>query len=124
MSTRSSALDAHRLLGWALEAGCQELLKERLMQLYFVEGADVGDHDVLAKAAADCGMNGDDVRRRLSSEEDVENTRAEIERIHNLGINGVPFFIIASKYGLSGAQPAETLVEAMRRAVADEDLKD
>ena len=42
MSTRSSALDAHRLLGWALEAGCQELLKERLMQLYFVEGADVG----------------------------------------------------------------------------------
>ncbi len=123
--TRSpNTLDAHRLLGWALEAGCQELLKERLMQLYFVEGADVGDHGVLARAAADCGMNENDVRRRLSSEEDVEAVRAEIDRIHNLGVNGVPFFIIASKYGLSGAQPAETLVEAMRRAVADEDLKD
>ncbi|MDP2356121.1 MAG: DsbA family oxidoreductase [Beijerinckiaceae bacterium] len=119
-----NTLDAHRLLGWALEAGCQEHLKERLMQLYFVEGADVGDHDVLAKAAADCGMDGDDVRRRLSSDEDVESTRSEIDRIQNLGVNGVPFFIIASKYGLSGAQPAETLVEAMRQAAAEEDAKD
>jgi predicted DsbA family dithiol-disulfide isomerase len=123
--TRSpNTLDAHRLLRWALEAGCQPLLKERLMQLYFVEGADIGDHHVLSKAAADCGMNGDAVLARLASDKDVESIRAEIERIHNLGVNGVPFFIIAGKYGLSGAQPAETLVEAMRQAaneITDED---
>lgn len=119
-----NTLDAHRLLRWALEVGVQPLLKERLMQLYFVEGADVGDHEVLAQAAADCGMDGDDVRRRLATDEDVESIRSEIERIHNLGVNGVPFFIIAGKYGLSGAQPAETLVEAMRQAAnesTDED---
>ncbi len=112
-----NTLDAHRLLFWALEAGCQERLKERLMQLYFLEGADVGDHDVLASAAAECGMDADTVRTRLSSEEDVETTRTEIDRIHSLGVNGVPFFIVASKYGLSGAQPAETLVEVMRQAI-------
>ncbi len=123
--TRSpNTLDAHRLLRWALEAGCQALLKERLMQLYFVEGADIGDHDVLAKAAADCGMDGDAVRARLATDEDVESIRSEIERIHNLGVNGVPFFIIAGKYGLSGAQPAETLVEAMRQSVAEDAAKD
>ena len=62
-------------------------------------------------------MDADTVRTRLSSEEDVETTRTEIDRIHSLGVNGVPFFIVASKYGLSGAQPAETLVEVMRQAI-------
>lgn len=119
--TRSpNTLDAHRLLRWALDAGCQELLKERLMQLYFVEGADVGDHAVLAKAAAECGMDEDDVRRRLASDEDVESVRAEIDRVQKLGVNGVPFFIIAGKYGLSGAQPSEIIVQALRQAANDQ----
>lgn len=118
--TRSpNTLDAHRLLRWALEAGCQDLLKERLLQLYFVEGADVGDLDVLANAAGECGMNRDEVRKRLESDEDVDSVRAEIDRIHKLGVNGVPFFIFAGRYGMSGAQPAEALVEAMRKAAEE-----
>ncbi|MFN3892644.1 MAG: DsbA family protein [Beijerinckiaceae bacterium] len=120
--TRSpNTLDAHRLLRWALEAGCQEMLKERLMQLYFIEGADVGDLDVLVKAAADCGMDADAVRRRLQSGEDVESVRAEIDRIHKLGVNGVPFFIVGGKYGLSGAQPPEIIVQALRQAANEQD---
>lgn len=118
--TRSpNTLDAHRVLRWALEAGCQALLKERLMQLYFLEGADVGDIDVLAKAAGECGMDASDVRRRLASDEDVETVRAEIDRIHKLGVNGVPFFIVAGKYGLSGAQPSEIIVQALRQAASE-----
>lgn len=118
--TRSpNTLDAHRVLRWALEAGCQALLKERLMQLYFVEGADVGDIDVLAKAAGECGMDASDVRRRLASDEDVETVRAEIDRIHKLGVNGVPFFIVAGKYGLSGAQPSEIIVQTLRQAASE-----
>ena len=118
--TRSpNTLDAHRVLRWALEAGCQALLKERLMQLYFLEGADVGDIDVLAKAAGECGMDASDVRRRLASDEDLETVRAEIDRIHKLGVNGVPFFIVAGKYGLSGAQPSEIIVQALRQAASE-----
>jgi predicted DsbA family dithiol-disulfide isomerase len=120
--TRSpNTLDAHRLLRWALDEGCQELVKERLLSLYFLEGADVGDHEVLANAAADCGMNAEDVRRRLASDEDVESVRAEIDHIHKLGVNGVPFFIFGGRYALSGAQPPEALVEAMRKAAEDSD---
>lgn len=117
--TRSpNTLDAHRVLRWALEAGCQELLKERLLRLYFIEGADVGDHDVLARAAADCGMNADDVRRRLASDEDVDAVRADIDAAQRMGVNGVPFFIINGRYGVSGAQAAETLAQAFRQASA------
>ena len=120
--TRSpNTLDAHRVLRWALESGCQPMLKERLMQLYFLEGADIGGHDVLAKAAADCGMDEADVRRRLESDMDVETVRAEIDRIHKLGVNGVPFFIVAGKYGLSGAQPSEIIVQALRQAANESD---
>lgn len=115
--TRSpNTLDAHRLLRWGLDAGCQELLKERLLQLYFIDGADVGDHETLAEAAADCGMDPEETRRRLASNEDVEAVRAEIDVIHKLGVTGVPFFIISGKYGLSGAQPSETIVQALRQA--------
>lgn len=118
--TRSpNTLDAHRLLRWAMEAGCQDILKERLLKLYFLEGADVGDHDVLARAAAECGMDEAETRRRLASEEDVESVRAEIDGLQKLGVNGVPFFIFGGKYGLSGAQPAEIIVQAMRQAAQD-----
>jgi predicted DsbA family dithiol-disulfide isomerase len=123
--TRSpNTLDAHRALRWALDAGCQELLKERLLQLYFLEGADVGDHDVLADAAAVCGMDREETRRRLDSDEDVESVREEIDRIHKLGVNGVPFFIFGGKYALSGAQPPEALVQAMRQAADEKAAED
>jgi predicted DsbA family dithiol-disulfide isomerase len=115
--TRSpNTLDAHRLLRWALDAGCQSLLKERLLRMYFMEGADVGDHEVLVKAAVDCGMDADLTRKRLASDLDVENVRAEIDHIQKLGVSGVPFFILGGRYGVSGAQPPEALAEALRQA--------
>jgi predicted DsbA family dithiol-disulfide isomerase len=118
--TRSpNTLDAHRVLRWALEAGCQEMLKERLLKLYFVEGADVGDHDVLARAAADCGMDAQAVRTRLATDEDVDAVRADIDAAQRMGVNGVPFFIINGRYGVSGAQPGEALAQAFRQASAD-----
>ena len=119
ISRSPNTLDSHRLLRWALDAGCQDLLKERLLRLYFIEGADIGDHDVLAKAACDCGMNAEDVRRRLGSDEDVESVRAEIDHVQKLGVSGVPFFILGGKYGLSGAQTSDALIEAMRQAAAN-----
>lgn len=115
-----NTLDAHRLLRWALEAGCQEMLKERLLKLYFIEGADVGDHDVLARAAADCGMDAQTVRQRLATDEDVDAVRADIDAAQRMGVNGVPFFIINGRYGVSGAQSAETLAQAFRQASQEE----
>ncbi len=114
-----NTLNAHRVIRWAGEAGAQtqESVKERLLTLYFMEGADVGDPDVLAGAAQACGMDGAAVKQRLASDEDMDAVRADIEAAQRMGVNGVPFFIIDGKYGVSGAQAPETLVEAIRHAL-------
>jgi predicted DsbA family dithiol-disulfide isomerase len=109
-----NSLDAHRLLRWADEAGVQAAMKERLMALYWSEGADIGDRAVLAKAAADCGMDAGDVARRLAGDEDKAEVSAEIAQYQRLGVHGVPTFILANKYAVSGAQEVATLVEAIR----------
>ncbi|HEY8579606.1 MAG TPA: DsbA family oxidoreductase [Beijerinckiaceae bacterium] len=112
-----NTLDAHRVIRWAAEAGAQDAVKSRLLTLYFMEGADVGDAATLAGAAADCGMDEAAVRARLATDEDVDAVKADIETAQRMGVNGVPFFIIDGRYGLSGAQPAETIVAAMREAL-------
>lgn len=118
--TRSpNTLDAHRLIRWAGEAGVQDIVKERLLALYFLEGADVGDPDVLARAAAACGMDGAAVGVRLGSDDDKDSVRADIEKAQSIGVNGVPFFIIDGRMGLSGAQPPEAIVAAMREALEE-----
>src|SRR5262249_39676369 len=74
-----NTLDCHRLILWAGESGDPARMKQRLMDLYFTEGADLTDTEVLIGAARDCGMDPDSVRRRLASDEDVERISAEAE---------------------------------------------
>lgn len=113
-----NTLDAHRLIRWASETNAQEAVQERLFNLYFIEGADIGDHAVLAEAAEACGLEGEQIRRRLATDEDVEAVQADIETAHRIGVSGVPFFIIDGKYGLSGAQEPSAIVAAIRQALA------
>jgi len=80
---------------------------------------DLSDPDVLAGAARDCGMDADEVRRRLATDEDVAEIEAEAEAAKNGGIDGVPCFIFGGIFAVSGAQPPEYLADAMERAVAE-----
>ncbi|MDB5572055.1 MAG: disulfide bond formation protein DsbA [Hyphomicrobiales bacterium] len=116
-----NTLNAHRLIRWAGELGedVQGKVKERLQTLYFLEGGDIGDLDTLASAAQACGMDGAETRRKLATDEDVDMVRADIESAQRMGVNGVPFFIIDGKYGVSGAQAPETIVEAIRHALKE-----
>ena len=108
--------DAHRLIAWAQNRGDAEPTVERLFRAYFLEGRFVGGTSELAALAADAGHDADAAREFLHS--DVG--RGEIEeaeaRARSLCITGVPFFIIDGRYGLSGAQPSEVLVRAIRNA--------
>jgi predicted DsbA family dithiol-disulfide isomerase len=114
-----NTIDCHRLIAWAGEPG---RMKQRLMELYFAEGGDLTDPEVLAKAAADCGMDAADIRRRLATDEDVARIEAEANAAKNAGIDGVPFFIFGNVLALSGAQPPDYLAQAIERA-ADEVAK-
>jgi predicted DsbA family dithiol-disulfide isomerase len=111
-----NTLDCHRLILWAGENGNAARMKQRLMELYFSEGGDLSDREVLAQAAADCGLDAERVRARLASDEDVARVEAEANSAKDAGIEGVPFFIIGNLLAVSGAQPPEALAQAIERA--------
>lgn len=116
-----NTLDAHRLIRWAggQSAQMQDRIVLRLFELFFIEGANIGDHDILVAAAADVGMDGDLVRELLAGAADVEAVQSEIESAQKMGVTGVPCFIIDQKYAVSGAQPAEHLANAIRQVAAE-----
>jgi predicted DsbA family dithiol-disulfide isomerase len=114
-----STRDAHRLLHLAKAHGRQAELAERLHRAYFSEQASVFDHATLTGLAIEAGLERGDVLRVLGSDEYAEAVRADEEAAHSLGISGVPFFAIDRRYGIAGAQPAETIAAALERSWAE-----
>ena len=108
--------DAHRLVAWVQTRGDAGPLVERLFRAYFVEGRFVGSHEVLANLAEEAGEDRDAALEFLGSGLGLDEVAQAEARASSLGITGVPFFIVDGRYGLSGAQPAEAFVEALRRA--------
>src|SRR5262249_61878373 len=104
-------LDCHGLIRWA--GANARAMKQRLMALYFSEGGDLPSRDVLVQAAVDCGLDGDDVRRRLATDEDVAEVEAEANSAKEAGIDGVPCFIFGGLLAGSGARPPGNLPPAI-----------
>ena len=90
-------------------------MKQRLMELYFRDGGDLTDANVLVQAAADCGLDADEIRKRLATDEDVALISEQAQEASDKGISGVPTFVFAQKYAVSGAQPADQLARAIRQ---------
>lgn len=115
-----NTFDAHRLLRLARERDVQDRVAEGLFRAYFVEGRDVGDHAVLADVATRAGLDRDEVTRFLASSEGVAQVADEEAEGRDLGIDGVPFFVVNQTYGISGAQPPEYLAAAFREILQRE----
>ncbi len=111
--------DAHRLIRWAGGIGKAPEMKQRLMDLYFTEGADLSNPAVLVQAAADVGLDPEDVRAALASDTDVEAVAREVQSAKDAGIEGVPCFIFGGRYAVSGAQAPEYLAQIIQ-SVAQE----
>lgn len=117
ISRQPNTTDAHRLILWAGERGPQ--MKQRLMHLYFTEGADLTSTDVLVQAAADIGLPREDVAERLSTEDEVELVTRAAQSAKDAGIDGVPCFIVGNVLAVSGAQSPDYLANAIERAAAE-----
>jgi predicted DsbA family dithiol-disulfide isomerase len=115
-----NTIDCHRLILWAGQAGKAAAMKQRLMEIYFSEGGDLSQAEVLVGAAADCGMDGEQVRALLASQQDVEEVEREAQSAKEAGIEGVPCFILGGMIALSGAQPPDYLAAAIERAAAEQ----
>lgn len=111
-----NTFDAHRLARSARGTVVEKDLVKRLFGAYFTEGALLSDHEVLAGVAADAGMDPDAVAAVLSSEAHASDVRADEATARELGITGVPHFLINGKWSVPGAQDVETLVIALDRA--------
>lgn len=108
-----NTFDAHRLVRWAADSQQQDVVVEALFHRYFMEGADVGDREVLIEIANDAGMDGGLVGRLLAQNADADLIREEEDTARRMGINGVPCFIVNRKYAVSGAQEATVLIKIL-----------
>ena len=115
MTRQPNTLDCHRLIRWAEGIGKAAEMKQKLMDLYFTQGADLTNHAVLVQAAADVGLDPEDIRAALESDQDVELIKQEAQSAKEAGIEGVPCFIFGGKLAVSGAQSPEHLAEAIER---------
>ena len=115
-----NTLNSHRLVRWAGTAGCQNEMVDILFRRYFEDGEDVGSHDVLLDAANEAGMDVDIVRDLLSKDADKELIRKEDALARQMGIQGVPSFVINSQWVMVGAQEPETLVRMFDKLLARE----
>jgi predicted DsbA family dithiol-disulfide isomerase len=119
MARQPNTRDAHRLILWAQAIGKAPQMKQRLMDLYFTEGGDLSDREVLVQAAADCGLNAEEIRSKLASDADIEQVEAAANAAKNAGIDGVPTFILGGVAAVSGAQSPELLAQAIERVAND-----
>jgi predicted DsbA family dithiol-disulfide isomerase len=113
-----NTVDAHRLIAWAQDndPAVSDALIERLFRAYFVEGIDIGNIDALARLAGDAGFDATAARAWLASDAGRAAIEAEEQRARALGVTGVPFFVFNQRLAVSGAQPSEVLLGAMKQA--------
>jgi predicted DsbA family dithiol-disulfide isomerase len=109
-------VDAHRLLHLGLVEGKQLELKEALLAAYFLQGRSMGDHAVLREVAVSVGLDAARVDAVLGSDEYADAVAADIAQARAYGANGVPFFVVDQKYGVSGAQPTEVFSQLLDQA--------
>jgi predicted DsbA family dithiol-disulfide isomerase len=119
-SLRPNTFAAHRLMTAALADGAevQQVLADGLFRAYWVDGADIGAHDVLVEIARAAGMAEDRARDALTSEQSAIAAREEERQAHRAGISAVPAFVIDARFAVAGAQSPAALAQAVRQALA------
>jgi len=117
-----NTLSAHVLMLWAREdetINANEVA-EKLFHAHHVDCEDIGDHAVLLRIAREVGMDDAGLAEKLLAGADEDKVVDMMRESTGRGITGVPFFIVNGRYGLSGAQPADALVEALDRIAAED----
>jgi predicted DsbA family dithiol-disulfide isomerase len=116
---RVNTFDAHRLAAWALDVAGPEVqndLHQRLFQAYFTDNLDLADHGVLARLAADAGLDPDPAAEALATGAYGDEVRADEHRAGEMDIHAVPTFVIEGRWAIPGAQDIDTFTELLERA--------
>jgi len=122
-SVMPNTLDSHRLIQYAKKSGKQIAIKEALMKAYFEQGVDLSKHENLIDIAAQNGMDRNEVKAFLDSDEGASEVKQMEQTSMQRGVSGVPFYIINNKYGVSGAQPSDAFVEILTGIATKETIE-
>jgi predicted DsbA family dithiol-disulfide isomerase len=114
-----NTFDVHRVLALAHDQGFQHRLLDAVYQAYFGEAANVFDPETLAKVAATAGLDPDDIQQLLNGDDYADEVRQDEEAASGIGINGVPFYVLDGRLGVSGAQSAETFTAALQQTLGE-----
>jgi predicted DsbA family dithiol-disulfide isomerase len=114
-----NTFDAHRLVHFAHTRGRQGPVKERLLKAYLEQGELMSDHPTLIRLAVEAGLDEGEVTEVLASDQFADEVRADEAQAHQLGINGVPCFVIDERLAVSGAQSPQILLSALHQAWAE-----
>lgn len=107
---------AHRLLQYSKKIGKENIVEEALFKAYFTEGKNIGNIDVLKDLATQSGLDVAAIDTLFEGEQEKDAVLQDIAAADKLGISGVPFFVVDSKYGISGAQPVDVFVDTLTQA--------
>lgn len=119
IEVQPNTINAHRLLIYADRAGNQDAMADELFKAYFLEGANLTDKAVLAEVAERAGLDKATIAAYLETDEDRDIVEQADVEARSAGIGGVPFFIFNRKVGVSGAQDADVLLDAMLQSIDD-----
>ena len=112
----ANSFDAHKMIQLAKTKGLGDAAEERLFYAYFTEGKDFGDHKVLVELGKEIGLEEEDIKTALVSEEYAAKVNQDIFESQRMGIHGVPFFVFDRKYAISGAQAPESFLIALKKS--------
>ena len=123
IEAQPNTIDAHRLVRFARQAGKAHEMVGRLYELFFIEGKDIGDIDVLADAASELGvMDTFKARKVLESDRETDEVWQEIKEAHELGVKRIPAMIIARKYAILGVEDPVTIAKTLQMVQAEAQL--
>ncbi len=109
----TNTYDAHRIAKYANTLGLEPQVTARYMKAYFTEGKNLADYDVLVSLSEEVGLDGAKVRKVLENNEYKEEVDFQIAEARQVGVQGVPFFVLNRKYGISGAQQEEYFTQVL-----------
>ena len=115
----ANSFDAHRFAHLAKQNGLGDEAEEALFNAYFTEGKNIADHETLAELGEQIGLDKDEVAHTLKGNKYAINVNQDIAQAQQLGVRGVPFFVLDMKYGISGAQPVEAFTETLEKAYTE-----
>lgn len=118
----TNTFDAHRLTMYAKTEGKMQEMTERILRAYFTESKHIGDHETLTELAVEVGLDRETVKKMLASDDMADEVRADEQTAQQYRITGVPFFLINKKYALTGAQPTDVFVQALKKVIAEDEI--